>query len=474
MIVSVDPNGPARTAGVLVGDVFIGVDGEAVSGVRSLLARLTRRSRHHRWHDPHNRENPMNIGKLLRVLAMLAAPILMAATVCYDDRTCDTSTWNGTPCAPKVPAQYVIPAGATVVRNYNELSAALASSTTHDIVLEDGAYQGPSIAFYTTQRLWARHVGAAVLNFGLEAIAPNVGVHGLKWAITSSGNLGQGQAAIHAANGNFGRVGYGLQVSDVTIDGGNVTAWGIYSQSPSGGQGVKIERVVLTQFTGAGILVYAQGVSAQPPIQIRDVQVSYVKNPDPNCCNGTSEFGIMFGSLSAGAVLERVDCHRVDWSCVIPFGDGNGLVASDLRLDYTNDHAFYIEHYAGNVELKRFVIGPNVGNGYAIEGAQPGWGWKPAGTNYKVHDGTINTARAGMSVGPCEGPLDVQRVKFQNQCQTAMIDNTNVPYNAGHCTPAGPFTQSNNVFQMLPGAQVTIKNAHDYGAGLCDSKHYSW
>jgi S1-C subfamily serine protease len=41
MVVSVDPDGPARTAGVLVGDVIVGFDGEAVSGVRSLLARLT-------------------------------------------------------------------------------------------------------------------------------------------------------------------------------------------------------------------------------------------------------------------------------------------------------------------------------------------------------------------------------------------------------------------------------------------------
>ena len=41
MVVSVDPNGPARTAGVLVGDVIVQFDGEAVSGVRSLFARLT-------------------------------------------------------------------------------------------------------------------------------------------------------------------------------------------------------------------------------------------------------------------------------------------------------------------------------------------------------------------------------------------------------------------------------------------------
>jgi S1-C subfamily serine protease len=41
MVVSVDPNGPARTAGVLVGDVIIRFDGDPVSGMRSLFARLT-------------------------------------------------------------------------------------------------------------------------------------------------------------------------------------------------------------------------------------------------------------------------------------------------------------------------------------------------------------------------------------------------------------------------------------------------
>ncbi len=41
MVVSVDPNGPARAAGVHVGDVIISLDGEAVPGVRSLYARLT-------------------------------------------------------------------------------------------------------------------------------------------------------------------------------------------------------------------------------------------------------------------------------------------------------------------------------------------------------------------------------------------------------------------------------------------------
>jgi S1-C subfamily serine protease len=41
MVVSLDPNGPARAAGVHVGDIIISLDGEAVPGVRSLYARLT-------------------------------------------------------------------------------------------------------------------------------------------------------------------------------------------------------------------------------------------------------------------------------------------------------------------------------------------------------------------------------------------------------------------------------------------------
>jgi S1-C subfamily serine protease len=41
MVVSVDAEGPARKAGVLVGDVIVELNGEPVPGLRSLLARLT-------------------------------------------------------------------------------------------------------------------------------------------------------------------------------------------------------------------------------------------------------------------------------------------------------------------------------------------------------------------------------------------------------------------------------------------------
>jgi S1-C subfamily serine protease len=44
IVVSLDPDGPARKGGVLVGDVIVGLNGEAVAGMRSLLAKLTSES----------------------------------------------------------------------------------------------------------------------------------------------------------------------------------------------------------------------------------------------------------------------------------------------------------------------------------------------------------------------------------------------------------------------------------------------
>ena len=41
MVVSVDPDGPARKAGILIGDVIVELDGEPLPGPRSLLAKLT-------------------------------------------------------------------------------------------------------------------------------------------------------------------------------------------------------------------------------------------------------------------------------------------------------------------------------------------------------------------------------------------------------------------------------------------------
>jgi S1-C subfamily serine protease len=41
MVVSVDPDGPAREAGILIGDVIVELDGAPLPGPRSLLAKLT-------------------------------------------------------------------------------------------------------------------------------------------------------------------------------------------------------------------------------------------------------------------------------------------------------------------------------------------------------------------------------------------------------------------------------------------------
>jgi S1-C subfamily serine protease len=68
IVVSLDPDGPARKGGILVGDVIVSLDGEAVAGMRNLLARLT----------------PESVGsvvelKLLRAGQIAAAKVAIAA-----------------------------------------------------------------------------------------------------------------------------------------------------------------------------------------------------------------------------------------------------------------------------------------------------------------------------------------------------------------------------------------------------------
>jgi S1-C subfamily serine protease len=62
MVISLDLDGPARKAGVLVGDVIVEFDGEPVPGVRSLLARLT----------------PESVGKLAELKLLRAGQIATA------------------------------------------------------------------------------------------------------------------------------------------------------------------------------------------------------------------------------------------------------------------------------------------------------------------------------------------------------------------------------------------------------------
>jgi hypothetical protein len=132
------------------------------------------------------------------------------------EAACSSSTWTGVPCAPEAPPRYTLPSSAVVVSNSAQLITALSRQTAVDIILEDGTYSSSSKFYpYAGHRLWARHVGKAVLQTGLEIDKPSFEVHGLKFTISSSSKLAAG-AAIHSFVGNYGRVGDKLWVTDVT------------------------------------------------------------------------------------------------------------------------------------------------------------------------------------------------------------------------------------------------------------------
>jgi S1-C subfamily serine protease len=69
MVVSVDPNGPAAKAGVLLGDVIVSFDGEPVAGLRSLFARLS----------PETVDKAVEL-KLLRAGQMASATVTIGAS----------------------------------------------------------------------------------------------------------------------------------------------------------------------------------------------------------------------------------------------------------------------------------------------------------------------------------------------------------------------------------------------------------
>lgn len=69
MIVSVDPNGPAGKAGLLLGDVIVAFGGEPMAGLRSLYARLS----------PESVDKPVEL-KILRAGQMTSANVTIGAS----------------------------------------------------------------------------------------------------------------------------------------------------------------------------------------------------------------------------------------------------------------------------------------------------------------------------------------------------------------------------------------------------------
>jgi hypothetical protein len=385
---------------------------------------------------------------------------------------------------PQPPAACNLPDGATRVTDTAELKDALASGSAQDIILADGVYDDDSVLVPDApHRLWGETLGGAVLRTGImfrHGYGPEV--HCLTFDIDDRSKGGSEQAII-ATRGSAD----GLRVTDSFFDGHGKIRRGVITRAF---HGVHLQRLVMKNFQNDGIRIVTggQGLSseeriARPPVYIGDVDIVYVRDPNPDCCRGTSEFGILLTTLG---LVERIKVRDTDWSCIVTAGRPWGSVLRDLDLDGCGGSGVYLEHRTAYTTVEYFRIGPDARTGVNLEGGQPQWNvddprwnWKAVGPGNVIRHGVIDSRDWGVNVAPCNAETTVQEVVFQNQCVTGILNGAAV--RSKWCPaprPSGGTAADSNIYidndfsGMGPDAVPVLDSGWRAARKRCTDKSY--
>jgi len=357
------------------------------------------------------------------------------------------------PRPPKVPQSYTLPTGGIRVTNSAGLLDALSGGTARDIVLADGTYDnGEYFHPNAPHRFWAEHLGGATLKAGLMLDkGEGAQVHGLRLDVNSD-KKGYESAIIHT-----GRTGNGLKVMDCFFEGNGIMELGILARAV---HGLVFQRLVMRDFQHDGIRItsYPNDVTPSPGPHLSDLDIANVKDPDPGCCNGTSEDGILLMNGDSATLVERVRVRNVDWMGVSTSGWVRGGRWRDIDLD-SSFTGFYIEHGTNNIILERFHIGSRVQEGIAFEGGNEWSHYAGVGENIVVQDGVDEAYQSGVNISVCNKNETIQRVVFKGQCFAAISNWATHPF--GTCTGEEGATNKfidNDYSGIDPGAEaVTLK-----------------
>jgi hypothetical protein len=332
---------------------------------------------------------------------------------------------------PQPPTACDLPDGGVRVTDVAELRDALADGSAQDIILADGVYDAESaLVPAAPHRLWGETLGGAVLRTGIvfrEGYGAEV--HCLTFSVDDA-SRGGNERSILSAYGSAD----GLYVTDSFFDGHGKMRRGVIARAF---HGVHLQRLVMKNFQNDAIRIVARGQGssdqeriARPPVYIGDVDIAQVRDSDPDCCNGRSEFGIMLTTLG---LVERIKIRDTDWSCIVTAGRSFGAVLRDLDLDGCGNAAVYLEHRTAFTTVEYFRIGPDTRVGVNLEGGQerwnvddPRWDWKAVGPGNVVRHGVIDSRNWGVNVAPCNAQTTVQDVLFQNQCVTGILNGAAV------------------------------------------------
>ena len=333
---------------------------------------------------------------------------------------------------PAPPASYSIPASAVTVTTSAALKTALAGST-RDIVLADGTYDNSSQFVNSSgHRLYAQHLGGAVLTAGIEmggnGSASGGLIQGLVFNVSSPAKT-LDDGIVHI----WGSSGAGSEVLDCVFHGNNVIQFGLLARNPDG---LVAQRLQFYDFTGVALWASDDttvAYGAKTPIinSISDIYVDGVSASPPGSSDGTAEAGLWIGHPVTNGV-HRIETHNVSWSGIETVSNSWNTTFSDINIDMSgpNESAgvgIYLEHFNYNNTFENFSIrGANTG--INAEWDDPSWGGVAAAHNTVIENGTIDAAGAnskqtiGIWLDEGTDSTTITGVKFLNQNWAAICE----------------------------------------------------
>jgi hypothetical protein len=351
-----------------------------------------------------------------RALGGLLALSFVAATaavaVSRSARENAVATGDRAPPTVRVaaPSHYEVPAAAVRVRSSAQLRRALLRTKPTDIVLADGVYRGHApFSDAKGHRLYAAHVGAAVLRAGLS-LGGNAGpaggaVRGLVFDVRSRKKTVQGAeilvwgAARDAA------------VRDVELRGNGVIRAGLLVRQPEGFRGA---RLVAHDFTDYGVVVDANNgalTRLETPFRLVDLRVARVSRPVPRSSNGRGEACVWVGNPG---VVRRIHVRRCAWTGLWTGTATTRALFDRIDVDRTRT-GVYIEHFTRDSTFQNVRVGNRVRVGMLAEWASPSWGARPASVRNVIQDSWIAASVAGIYLDEGTTRTTVRRTAFVNQ-----------------------------------------------------------
>jgi hypothetical protein len=363
---------------------------------------------------------------------------------------------------PEWPRWYRIPAGAKVVSSSRGLVAALAGPR-RDIVLADGRYEWPRpFTDANGSRLYALHLGKAVLSSGLVVggnfESGGAVVRGIAFDVADPARTYQGGEIE-----TWGRAGANLQVLDCTFEGHGVVPVGLLALNP---EGLVARRLVFTHFTDEGIRAsnnqtVPYGTPTATIDTISDIVVDRVSRAVPGSSNGTAEAGIFIGQPVENGV-SRIRIRSTSWSGIETANNSWNTTFADLDIDVSSrvvsPIGIYLEHFSRNDVITGFEI-----KGAAI-GIAAEWDDGVAGNGgahgVRIENGTIDATGsldgvAGVYLDAGTESTTITRVIFKNQSWAAIGTYQNV----------GSNVIADNRFELQVGAHTVVHGFHIPGVG---------